>query len=520
MASNVYLHHVDLGIETRYNLSTPLLVEANLSEKKGVLTKSGAIAVDTGKYTGRSPKDKYFVEEPGSKEEIWWGEVNQPITEETFEELYDLVCSEYSATKNKPTYVFEGFAGADPKYRIRVRVVAKLAWQAHFVSNMFIQANPEELEEFEPDFTIINASEAKNANYKASGMHSETFVAFHLGKKMALIGGTEYGGEMKKGVFSVLNYMLPLKGVLPMHSSCNVDLKTGSSTLFFGLSGTGKTTLSNDPERLLVGDDEHGWSDEGVFNFEGGCYAKVIDLSAEDEPLIYNAIRFGAQLENVVVDEDSREVDYSDISKTQNTRVSYPIKFIKSSLASRGLPSVAGHPEAVIFLTCDAFGVLPPVSVLSPEQAMYHFISGYTAKVAGTELGVTEPKATFSPCFGEPFLPLHPLRYAELLKQKLERHGAQAYLVNTGWSGASASSGAERISLKETRKIISAILNGDLKGCGTESDPVFNLSYPLNIEGVSLTLDPVKAWTSRKEYVREAEKLSRLFSENSAKLNP
>jgi phosphoenolpyruvate carboxykinase (ATP) len=520
MTSNEYIHRVNLGSETRYNLSTPLLVEASLSEEKGVLTKSGAIAVDTGKYTGRSPKDKYFVEEHGSKGEIWWGEVNQPISEETFEELYDLVCSEYDATTSKPTYVFEGFAGADPKYRIKVRVIAKLAWQAHFVSNMFIQATPEELEGFEPDFTIVNASAVKNANYRASGMHSETFVAFHLGKSVALIGGTEYGGEMKKGIFSVLNFLLPLKGVLPMHSSCNVDLKTGSSALFFGLSGTGKTTLSNDPERLLVGDDEHGWSDDGVFNFEGGCYAKVIDLNAEEEPLIYNAIRFGAQLENVVLDEASREVDYSDTSKTQNTRVSYPIEFIKSSLASRGLPSMAGHPEAVIFLTCDAFGVLPPVSVLSPGQAMYHFISGYTAKVAGTELGVAEPKATFSPCFGGPFLPLHPLRYANLLKQKLKRHGAQAYLVNTGWSGASASSGAERISLKETRKIISAILNGELKDCDTESDPVFNLSYPLEVEGVSLILDPVKAWSSREEYLCEAEKLSRLFSENFAKYLP
>lgn len=520
MTKQEYIDRLTLGNDVRYNWEASRLVEANILEGKGALTNTGAVAVDTGKYTGRSPNDKYFVKEPSSKDHLWWGEVNQPISEENFEELYSLVCSEYGATTSKPTYVFEGFAGADPKHRIKVRIIAKLAWQAHFVSNMFIQATHEELEGFEPDFTIINASAVKNTNYKVMGMHSETFVSFHLGNGVALIGGTEYGGEMKKGIFSVLNYLLPLKGVLPMHSSCNVDLKTGSSALFFGLSGTGKTTLSNDPERLLVGDDEHGWGDEGVFNFEGGCYAKVIDLSAEDEPLIYNAIRFGAQLENVVLDEISREVDYSDTSKTQNTRVSYPIEFIESSLASRGLPSVAGHPEAVVFLTCDAFGVLPPVSVLTPEQAMYHFISGYTAKVAGTELGVTEPKATFSPCFGEPFLPLHPFHYAELLKQKIEAHGAQVYLVNTGWSGASASSGAKRISLKETRKIISAILAGDLRGCVTGADPVFNLNYPLNIEGVSLTLDPIEAWVSREEYVCEAEKLSRLFSENFAKFLP
>ena len=509
------LPEINLGHELRYNLSAPKLVESNLAEGTGRLTPSGAVMVDTGIYTGRSPKDKYFVREPSSEDNLWWGEVNQAIEEQVFDELFGLVQQEYEANTAAPTYIFEGFAGADPKYRLKVRIIAKKAWQAHFVHNMFIRATPDELIDFEPDFTIINASDVHNPNYQKHGMNSDVFVSFHLGKGLAIIGGTEYGGEMKKGIFSVLNYQLPLNGVLSMHCSCNIDPQSGESALFFGLSGTGKTTLSTDPLRPLVGDDEHGWSDDGIFNIEGGCYAKVINLSAQDEPQIYEAIRFGAQLENVVFDEHSHQVDYSDTSKTQNTRVSYPIHFIPNSLAAHGKKSMAGHPTHVIFLTCDAFGVLPPVSRLTPEQAMYHFISGYTAKVAGTERGVVEPQATFSPCFGGPFLPLHPLKYAELLRQKISDHGAKVYLVNTGWSGATAASGAKRIALKGTRAMIHAILRGDLDQLEMKVDPTFGVQYPESIDQVEgITLDPVAAWPSHAEYKAQAEVLATRFQQN------
>jgi len=507
---------LNLGQELRSNWSAPKLIEANLLEGRGRLTPSGAVMVDTGVYTGRSPKDKYFVREPSSEQNIWWGEVNQELKPEVFEELAGLVEAEYEAQQASPTYIFEGFAGADPRHRLKVRIIAKKAWQAHFVHNMFIRATPEELVDFEPDFTIVNASDVEDARYQEHGLNSPVFVAFHLGRGLALIGGTEYGGEMKKGIFSVLNYQLPLAGVLPMHCSANVDPQSGQSAIFFGLSGTGKTTLSTDPLRPLVGDDEHGWGDEGVFNFEGGCYAKVIDLSAQDEPQIHAAIRFGAQLENVCFDEERREVDYHDSSKTQNTRVSYPIHFIPNSLAALGRASVATHPSYVIFLTCDAFGVIPPVSQLSEEQAMYHFISGYTAKVAGTERGVTEPQATFSPCFGGPFLPLHPLRYAELLRDKIKRHGARVYLVNTGWSGASAASGASRISLKATRAMIHAILRGELDEAPSSLDPSFGVRVPQQIRGLEgFALSALEAWGGDEAaYQTQARALSARFQEN------
>lgn len=515
------LPQITLGETIRYNWSIPRLVEANLNEGTGRLTPSGAVMVDTGIYTGRSPKDKYFVREESSENELWWGEVNQAIEEPVFDELFELVQGEYIRQSNTPTYVFEGFAGADPKYRLKVRIIAKKAWQAHFVHNMFIRATPDELIGFEPDFTIINASDVHNPKYLEHKMNSDVFVSFHLGKGLAIIGGTEYGGEMKKGIFSVLNYQLPLDGVLSMHCSCNVDSQSGNSALFFGLSGTGKTTLSTDSLRPLVGDDEHGWSDDGIFNFEGGCYAKVINLSAEDEPQIYQAIRFGAQLENVVFDEQSHEVDYSNISKTQNTRVSYPIHFIPNSLAARQQASMAGHPTHVIFLTCDAFGVLPPVSRLTPEQAMYHFISGYTAKVAGTERGVVEPQATFSPCFGGPFLPLHPLRYAELLRQKINKHNVKVYLVNTGWSGATAASGAKRIALKGTRAMVHAILGGEVDQLSMKHDPTFGIAFPEKINGIeNIELNPVKAWPSLAAYQKQAFILAKRFQENFLQYGP
>ena len=399
------------------NLTVGELVDDIVANNEGLIGLRGAAMVDTGIYTGRSPKDKYIVDEPSSNSDIWWGPVNQKISEETFNELYDQVTNFYNINSQSKTYVFDGFAGADPKHTLSIRIIAKKAWQAHFVHNMFIRPKGNQLENFSPGFTIINASDVKNNSYKQYGMNSETFIVFHIKKRIAIIGGTEYGGEMKKGIFSILHYLLPKKNILSMHCSANVDEKNNNPAIFFGLSGTGKTTLSTDPLRPLIGDDEHGWSDEGIFNFEGGCYAKVINLNPEEEPDIYNAIKEGALLENVVYDEESLEIDFHDGSKTENTRVSYPLDHIENSISGKGMQSIAGHPKKIIFLTCDAYGVLPPVAKLTSDQAMYHFISGYTAKVAGTERGISEPTATFSPCFGGPFLTLHPLRYAELLKK-------------------------------------------------------------------------------------------------------
>ncbi len=513
----------DLGLETlgitgvgdvHRNLSVDELIEETVINGEGVIGPRGSTIVDTGKYTGRSPKDKYIVDEPTSTDELWWGPVNRKIDETIFDELYEKVVNYYNTDESK-TYMFDGFAGFDPNYSINVRILAKRAWQAHFVHNMFIRPEAEQLNNFAPDFTIINASSVFNEEFEKHGMNSETFIIFHMGKRVAIIGGTEYGGEMKKGIFSVLHYMLPLKGVLSMHCSANVDEDGANAAIFFGLSGTGKTTLSTDPKRPLIGDDEHGWSDDGIFNFEGGCYAKTINLNPENEPDIYNAIRKGALLENVVYDEDTREVDYDDGSKTENTRVSYPLNYIDNSVYGMGKPAVAGHPDTIIFLTCDAYGVLPPVAKLSPEQAMYHFISGYTAKVAGTERGVTEPTATFSPCFGGPFLTLHPLRYAELLREKMNKHQTPAYLVNTGWVGASAQSGAKRISLPVTRAIIHAILDGSINESEFEVDPYFGVMVPKTLGDIdSSLLIPAKIWTDEEEYRSTAIDLVTKFQDN------
>ena len=408
------------------NLPVKELVDDIVKNGEGVIGLRGAAMVDTGIYTGRSPKDKYIVDEPSSNNKIWWGPVNRKISEDIFNTLYEKVVDYYNSADGSKTYIFDGFAGADPNYSLNVRIIAKKAWQAHFVHNMFIRSENGELKDFKPGFTIINASDVTNENFEEFGMNSDTFILFHMEKRLAIIGGTEYGGEMKKGIFSVLHYLLPQKGVLSMHCSANVYEGSRNPAIFFGLSGTGKTTLSTDPVRPLIGDDEHGWSDDGIFNFEGGCYAKVINLNPEEEPEIYNAIREGALLENVVYDKTTRKIDFSDGSKTENTRVSYPLHHIDNSIYGKGQPSIAGHPEKIIFLTCDAYGVLPPVAKLNPEQAMYHFISGYTAKVAGTERGITEPIATFSPCFGGPFLTLHPLKYAELLRVKMEKYKVPA----------------------------------------------------------------------------------------------
>ena len=497
------------------NLTVNELVSDIVANGEGVVGLKGAVMVDTGVYTGRSPKDKYIVDESSSSSDIWWGSVNQKTSEQTFDELYKKVKNFYNLNSNTKTYVFDGFAGADPNHALSVRIIAKKAWQAHFVHNMFIRPEENQLENFSPGFTIINASDVKNDNYKEYGMNSETFIVFHIKKRIAIIGGTEYGGEMKKGIFSILHYLLPKKNILSMHCSANVDEKNNNSAIFFGLSGTGKTTLSTDPLRPLIGDDEHGWSDDGIFNFEGGCYAKVINLNPEEEPDIYNAIRGGALLENVVYDEDSLEIDFNDGSKTENTRVSYPLEHIENSISGKGMPSIAGHPKKIIFLTCDAYGVLPPVAKLTPDQAMYHFISGYTAKVAGTERGITEPTATFSPCFGGPFLTLHPLKYAELLKKKMQKFNVPVYLVNTGWVGNSAESGESRFSLPLTRQILNSILNGHIEECKFDHDDYFGFQIPKTLGDIDpKLLNPLKAWKDIEEYHRSARELIQKFQKN------
>ena len=497
------------------NMSVEDLVSDIVSNGEGVIGLNGSAMVDTGIYTGRSPKDKYIVDESSSSDKIWWGEVNKKISNSVFNKLYEKVIKYYNNSDDSKTYLFDGFAGADPKYALNVRILAKKAWQSHFVHNMFIRPTDRDLVRFKPNFTIINASNIKNEDYKEFGMNSETFIIFHLEKRIAIIGGTEYGGEMKKGIFSVLHYLLPQKDVLSMHCSANVYLDGDNPAIFFGLSGTGKTTLSTDPMRPLIGDDEHGWSDDGIFNFEGGCYAKVINLNPKEEPDIYNAIRKGALLENVVYDNKSKVIDFNDGSKTENTRVSYPLNHIDNSVAGKGKPSMSGHPEKIIFLTCDAYGVLPPIAKLTPEQAMYHFISGYTAKVAGTERGITEPTATFSPCFGGPFLTLHPLRYAELLKEKMKKHKVSIYLVNTGWVGASAKSGAKRFSLPKTREIINSILGGEVEICKFEKDQYFGFDIPKSLGEIdSNLLNPLKSWEDPDQYHKAAKELVQKFKDN------
>ncbi len=482
--------------------------------EKATQTQSGALNVDTGKFTGRSPKDKYFVLDSTTKDTLWWSNDrnknnNTPIDEQTWESLKALSAEQLS---DKRLFVIDAFCGANPDTRIAVRFIVEVPWQAHFVKNMFIRPSEQELENFNPEFVVLNAAKTTNKQWESQGLHSENFVAFNLTEKMQLIGGTWYGGEMKKGMFSVMNYFLPLQGIASMHASANVG-KNNDVALFFGLSGTGKTTLSADPERELIGDDEHGWDDNGVFNFEGGCYAKTIDLDETKEPEIYHAIRRDALLENVVVD-DQGVPDYSDSRKTENTRVSYPIYHIDNIVKP---VSRAGHANTVIFLTADAFGVLPPVSMLTDEQAQYHFLSGFTAKVAGTERGVTEPTPTFSACFGEAFLTLHPTEYAHQLVKKMQRHNAKAYLVNTGWNGK-----GERISIKDTRAIISAILRGELEGAleGAEAHtlPWFRLQIPQAIKNVeSHILDPRNSYSNVSEWNEKARDLATLFIANFEK---
>ncbi len=505
--------------EIYYNLSYDELFKHETDPslegyEKGFVTEFGAVAVDTGIYTGRSPKDKYIVEEDEHKDNIWWagpgrkGSDNKPISEEVWKDLYDNSIKQLSGKK---LYVMDAFAGANENTRLKVRVITEVAWQAHFVKNMFIRPTEEELENFEPDFVLFNACKTTDPKWKEHGLNSEVYVAFHLKEKKAVIGGTWYGGEIKKGIFSIMNYYLPLKGIAAMHCSANVGKEKGDTAIFFGLSGTGKTTLSTDPNRLLIGDDEHGWDDEGVFNFEGGCYAKVINLDPEKEPDIYNAIKRDALLENVVYDPETGKVDFSDSSKTENTRVSYPIYHIKNIVKP---VSKGGPAQNVIFLTADAFGVLPPVAKLSMDQAMYYFLSGYTAKVAGTERGVKEPKPTFSAAFGAAFLLLHPTKYAEELQKKMKQYGSKAWLVNTGWIGGPYGVG-KRIDLPSTRAIINAILDGSLEKAEYETLPLFNLQIPKAVNNVdSNLLNPRNLWEDKEAYDKQARMLAEQFIEN------
>lgn len=490
-------------------LSVAQLVEKSTARGESQLTADGAITAQTGKYTGRSPKDKYIVEEASSKDKIDWGSVNRPISSDTFDSLYNKVINHLKC--NDELFVFKGFAGADPASRLAIQVVNEFAWHNLFVHNLFIRPTKEELLTHEAQFTIVSAPTFK-ADPAVDGTNSETFIIVSMEKRIVLIGGTEYAGEMKKSIFSIMNYLLPENDILPMHCSANVG-EDGDVALFFGLSGTGKTTLSADADRKLIGDDEHGWSDKGVFNIEGGCYAKCINLSQEKEPEIFGAIRFGSVLENVVVDPDTRIPDYNDGSLTENTRAAYPIQAIDNIVD----PSVAGHPKTIIFLTADAFGVLPPISKLTKEQAMYHFLNGFTSKLAGTERGITSPEATFSTCFGSPFLPLPATVYAEMLGKKIDEHGAQVFLVNTGWTGGVYGTG-KRMDLKHTRAMVRAALAGQLNDVETTTNDVFGLAMPTAIEGVPTSvLNPRNAWADGTAYDTKANELADLFRENFKK---
>jgi phosphoenolpyruvate carboxykinase (ATP) len=499
------------AIETRgavhLNLSPARLYEEALRRGEASLAAEGPLVALTGEHTGRSANDKFIVRDEASRE-VWWGKVNRPLDAAAFAALRERVEARLA---ERDVFVFEGYAGADPRYRLPVRIVTEQAWHGLFAHNMFVRRTAaERLDDFEPGFTVISAPGAV-ADPRLHGTNSGTFIVLSLAERLALIGGTEYAGEIKKSIFTVMNHLLPARGVLPMHCSANYGSGPDDVALFFGLSGTGKTTLSADPRRTLIGDDEHGWSDDGIFNIEGGCYAKVIHLSAEGEPEIYATTRrFGTVLENVVMDPETRELDLNDASITENTRSSYPIH----QLSNVDLGGVAGHPRAIVFLTCDAFGVLPPISRLSEAQAIYHFLSGYTAKVAGTERGVTAPKATFSACFGAPFMPLHPGRYGRMLGDRIRLHAVPVWLVNTGWSGGPHGVGS-RVALDRTRRMVDAALSGELEGGAMRTDPVFGFEVPRAIDGVpSRLLDPRSTWSDPSAYDVQSARLAVMFQEN------
>ena len=497
----------NVGIVHR-NLDVDSLIKFAIENEGAKVSSTGALMIDTGIFTGRSPKDKFFVNQDPSNKYIAWGEINRKVSKEVYG---DLLKTSKKQLSNKDIFVTDVYCGSSLDSRRAVRFITEVAWQAHFIQNMFILPTQEELANFKPEFTIYNACKTVDMAYVSHGLHSEVYVIFNVEENTAIIGGTWYAGEMKKGVFSMMNYWLPLEGKLPMHCSANIG-KDGDTALFFGLSGTGKTTLSTDPKRALIGDDEHGWDDKGIFNFEGGCYAKVINLDKNSEPEIFDAIKKGAILENVVADTNG-VVDYTDGSKTENTRVSYPLEHIPNHT-----PDMRGnHPTNIIFLCADAFGVLPPVAKLDKQQAMYYFLSGYTAKVAGTERGITEPVATFSSCFGEAFLPLNPTVYAELLGRKIDQHKVNVYLVNTGWTGGAYGTGS-RMSIKNTRACINAILDGSINESEFEILPVFNLKIPKTLKGVDTeVLNPRNTWKDKESYDETKRKLASMYIKNFKK---
>ena len=490
------------------NLTPAQLTEKAVARGEGTLSNTGALVVTTGKYTGRSPNDRFVVDTPAIHDDIDWGKVNMPISPEKFDQIYGKMMA---YLQGREIFIFDGFAGADEAYHLPVRVVNELASQNLFIHQLLVRPTEAQLKDFVPGFTIIAAPGFKCIP-ELDGVHSEAAILVNFDKKMVIIAGSQYAGEIKKSIFSVMNYVLPKQGVFTMHCSANIG-KDGDSALFFGLSGTGKTTLSADPNRKLIGDDEHAWCDTGIFNIEGGCYAKCINLSQENEPQIWNAIKFGALVENVIMDPETRELDFDDGSLTENTRVGYPVTFIPDCV----IPGVGGHPKTVVFLTADAFGVLPPISKLDKNQAMYHFVSGYTSKLAGTERGITEPVTTFSTCFGAPFLPLDPSVYAEMLGKNIDQHNVNVYLVNTGWCGHKAGDG-KRMSLKYTRAMVTAALNGDLEKGEFELDPIFNVSVPKSCPGVpDEVLSPRKMWKDEAEYEKTARDLAARFVKNFQK---
>jgi phosphoenolpyruvate carboxykinase (ATP) len=493
-----------------HNLHSGVLVEHSIRKREAQLADNGALVAYTGKYTGRAPKDKFTVKDAITTDKVNWGDVNQPFDPEKFDALFERLVE---FMRGRELFVQDLYAGADPQYRLPVRVINQYAWQNLFVRAMFIRPTRDELKTHTPEFTILCAPEF-HADPQRDGTRSEAFIIVNFTRKLIMIGGSGYAGEMKKSIFGIMNFLLPQRNVFPMHCSANAGRK-GETALFFGLSGTGKTTLSADPERLLIGDDEHGWSPNGIFNFEGGCYAKCIRLSKENEPQIWNAIRFGSVLENVVIDPETHVPDYDDDSKTENSRVAYPVDYIEGAV----IPGIGGHPRNVMFLTADAFGVLPPISKLSPEQAMYHFLSGYTAKVAGTEAGLKEPTPNFSTCFGAPFLPLKPKVYAEMLGRRLQEHNAQCWLVNTGWFGGPYGTG-ERMKLRYTRAMVSAALDGTLHKVEYEVEPAFGLSIPKSCPGVPPEfLDARGAWKIKAAYDKSAADLAARFAKNFEKFD-
>jgi phosphoenolpyruvate carboxykinase (ATP) len=499
---------IEIG-RVHHNLSVPSLVELIISRKEGVLSSTGALSVKTGKFTGRSPDDKYIVDDEVTHDTVDWGKLNHPISEENFDRIFRRMKKH---VEDKEFFIFDGFVGADPENRLPIRTINNRAWHNLFARQLFIRPSQEELKNYKPEFTLLSCDDFATIP-EEEGTRSKTFIIINFKKKIVLIGSTSYAGEIKKAIFSIMNYILPRKGIFPMHCSANVGAD-GDTALFFGLSGTGKTTLSADPERRLVGDDEHGWSDNGIFNFEGGCYAKCINLKREEEPQIWNAIRFGSVMENVVMrDDGSREPDFDDGSLTENTRVAYPLDYIDNAV----IPSVAGHPQVIVFLTADAFGVMPPIAKLTKEGAMYHFMSGYTSKLAGTERGITEPKETFSHCFGAPFMPLHASQYAKMLGKKITEHSTRVYLINTGWTGGPYGVG-KRMNLTYTRAMVTAALNGEIDKVPVKHHDIFNLDMPTSCPGVpDDVLDPRNTWSDKDRYDAAAKRLAALFVKNFEK---